>query len=453
MKAGRYLLFAAVSGMVAGSAAAQGGAGVELGAYGAWFVPDGDVASGSGAGAGARVSVPFAGRFAFDVDLGWHGAGGGALTAFVPAAVVLFGARSGTNGPFVGAGYARPSISLGGADAVADDAIVALAGYRRVVGRRTAIRLDARALMTPSSDLPGIDAALHGILTLGVSFFPARAPDPDQDADGVGDAGDRCHGTPTGTVVDELGCPRDSDADGVANGVDACPHTPVGTITTAIGCPLDADGDQVYDGMDQCPATPAGASVDVRGCPADADGDGVVDGPDRCPRTPVGAVVDEGGCPRDGDRDGVFDGPDRCPATPTGTAVGRDGCPVAPRDADTLFTPTRTSVVLRGVTFETGKARLLPQSTRVLDDVVTALIANPQWRVEVAGYTDNTGSAAANRRLSLARADAVRAYLVRHGVPESRLVARGYGPADPVASNASAAGRARNRRVELHQLE
>jgi outer membrane protein OmpA-like peptidoglycan-associated protein len=447
MKVRRYVLFAALSGLLVRPAATQGGAGVELGAYGAWFVPDGDVASGSGAGAGARVTLPFAGRLALDLDFGWHRAGGGDLTAFVPAATVLFGARSGTRGPFLGAGYARPSFAKDGADAVPDDAIVALAGYRHFLGRRTALRLDARALVTPASALT-VDDAIHGIVTLGVSFFPTRAPEPDQDADGVSDARDRCHGTAPRTVVDERGCPHDSDGDGVANGVDACPHTPTGTVTTADGCPLDEDGDQVYDGMDQCPRTPAGASVDLRGCPADADGDGVMDGPDRCPQTPAGAVVDERGCPRDGDGDGVLDGSDRCPDTAPGAAVGVDGCPIV-----ALFTPTRTTVELRGVSFETGKARLLPQSIQVLDEVAAALIANPQWRVEVAGYTDNTGSAAVNRRLSLARASAVRAYLVQRGVPASRLVARGYGPADPVASNATAAGRARNRRVELRQLE
>jgi outer membrane protein OmpA-like peptidoglycan-associated protein len=134
-------------------------------------------------------------------------------------------------------------------------------------------------------------------------------------------------------------------------------------------------------------------------------------------------------------------------------AVESDGCAPVRRAVDTLFTEARRSFELRGVYFETGKARLLPQSTAVLDEVAAALLANPQWRVEVAGYTDSTGSGAVNRRLSLARADAVRAYLVRAGVPPSRLVARGYGPSHPVAPNATAAGRARNRRVELRQLE
>jgi len=71
----------------------------------------------------------------------------------------------------------------------------------------------------------------------------------------------------------------------------------------------------------------------------------------------------------------------------------------------------------------------------------------------VAGHTDNTGSAATNRRLSLERATAVRRYLMLRGVPGDRLVAQGYGPSSPVAPNATAEGRARNRRVELRRLD
>lgn len=451
MNGRRSLLLAALTAAASLRAAAQSGAGIELGAYGAWFIPDGEVVSSSGAGAGGRATVPLGGRFGVELDLGWHRAGD--LTAFVPATAVLYGARAGTTGLFLGAGYARPSLGVDGSDAVADNALVALAGYRRFVARRVALRFDARALVSPASDLPGVDGAVHAILSFGVSFYPARAPDPDQDADGVTDAQDRCYATPAGAVVDDRGCPRDTDGDGVPNGADACPHTPAGTITTADGCPLDEDGDEVYDGMDQCPATTAGATVDVHGCPADSDGDGVVDGPDRCPRTPAGASVDAAGCPRDTDGDAVSDGVDRCPGTPHGAVVGDDGCPIGRRATDTLFTQTRASFELRGVSFEPGKARLLPQSTRGLDEVAAALIANPQWQVEVAGHTDSTGSAAVNQRLSQARATAVRAYLVSRGVPATRLVARGYGSSDPVASNATAEGRARNRRVELRKLD
>ena len=64
----------------------------------------------------------------------------------------------------------------------------------------------------------GLDRALHGMVTLGVSVFPARAPDPDQDADGVADPRDRCYGTPIGTVVDERGCPQHIEVRGQRGG-------------------------------------------------------------------------------------------------------------------------------------------------------------------------------------------------------------------------------------------
>ena len=88
----------------------------------------------------------------------------------------------------------------------------------------------------------------------------------------------------------------------------------------------------------------------------------------------------------------------------------------------------------------------------MLDVVAQSLIDNPEIRIEIAGYTDNTGSATVNTRLSQARALAVRAYLARKGVTPTRMVARGYGPSGPIATNTTVAGRAQNRRVELHKL-
>jgi outer membrane protein OmpA-like peptidoglycan-associated protein len=102
--------------------------------------------------------------------------------------------------------------------------------------------------------------------------------------------------------------------------------------------------------------------------------------------------------------------------------------------------------------FETGKSALKPESFTVLDIVAQSLNANPDIRIEIAGYTDNTGSEATNLRLSQARADAVRAYLGSKGVAPGRMVAKGYGAANPIAPNSTAAGRAQNRRVELRQL-
>src|SRR2546430_16025247 len=92
--------------------------------------------------------------------------------------------------------------------------------------------------------------------------------------------------------------------------------------------------------------------------------------------------------------------------------------------------------------FEIGKSALKPESFTVLDIVAQSLQANPDIRIEIAGYTDNTGAAATNARLSQARADAVRAYLATRGVAPNRMTAKGYGPANPIAANTTAAGRA-----------
>ena len=112
----------------------------------------------------------------------------------------------------------------------------------------------------------------------------------------------------------------------------------------------------------------------------------------------------------------------------------------------------RATLVLKGVNFQSGKSILTPSSYTVLDQVAASLRANPDIRIEIAGYTDNTGSAAINVRLSQERAAAVRSYLARKGVPPTRTIARGYGPRNPIAANSTSAGRAQNRRVELHKL-
>jgi len=227
--------------------------------------------------------------------------------------------------------------------------------------------------------------------------------------------------------------------------------------------PADSDGDGVPDRRDACPGTPNGATVDERGCPSDADNDGVFDGIDRCPGTPRGARVDAQGCPLDSDGDGVFDGLDQCPGTPAGEKVDERGCPVpvpkaAPPTSATfrgepLFTEERKVLVLRDVNFEVGKASLTAASREILDEVASSLKSIPEVRVEVAGHTDSTGSRALNQRLSQARAETVRQYLIDRGVEPHRLTARGYGPDQPVADNNTPDGRAMNRRVELVRID
>jgi OOP family OmpA-OmpF porin len=316
----------------------------------------------------------------------------------------------------------------------------------------------------------------------------ARGCPIDSDHDGVYDGLDKCPNTPAGAHVDANGCPTDEDVDGVPDGIDQCPNTPKGATVDAKGCPIDSDGDGVPDGIDQCPNTPPGATVDGVGCPLDSDKDGVPDGIDKCPNTPAGATVDANGCPLDGDLDGVPDGLDKCPNTPPGTKVDPSGCPlpveaVAPLapsapakcppappgskvDANgcmILFTPEaarpaapgappRPTLILTGVNFETGRSALTRDSYAVLDAVAASLLANPDIRIEIAGYTDSTGTKFGNLRLSQNRATAVRFYLARKGVPPIRMVAKGYGASGYIAPNKTPAGRAQNRRVELHKL-
>jgi outer membrane protein OmpA-like peptidoglycan-associated protein len=118
-----------------------------------------------------------------------------------------------------------------------------------------------------------------------------------------------------------------------------------------------------------------------------------------------------------------------------------------------LMAQRQTRVTLRGVNFELGKAVLLPISKEILQDVARSLVTNPVVRVEVAGHTDSTGSRAVNERLSLARAESVKAFLIENGVAADRMEVHGYASTQPVATNKTVSGRAQNRRVELRRID
>ena len=203
----------------------------------------------------------------------------------------------------------------------------------------------------------------------------------------------------------------------------------------------DSDGDGVNDSRDRCPNTPAGHAVDVNGCSLDSDGDGVVDADDQCPNTYRGAAVDATGCELDDDNDGVVNRLDKCPDTAEGVRVDVNGCEI------------KDVIELPGVNFETNSDRLLPGADDVLGDAAATLQKYPDLVVEVAGHTDSAGAADYNQGLSERRAATVRDYLINAGAAEANLSARGYGEAEPIADNATAEGRAQNRRVELRIIE
>ena len=203
-----------------------------------------------------------------------------------------------------------------------------------------------------------------------------------------------------------------------------------------VEAPVDSDGDGVVDELDACPDTPKGVTVDSKGCPLDSDNDGVPDYMDRCPGTPATVIVHSDGCPVDSDGDGVADYLDKCPNTPKGATVNEVGC--------WAFRATAL--------FDTNSSYVMRSAFTLLDEVVTILQENPEIKLEIQGHADNTGTPEYNLWLSERRANRVMDYLVGKGIDAGRLTARGYGSTQPVVSNDTAEGRARNRRVELKRV-
>ncbi len=141
------------------------------------------------------------------------------------------------------------------------------------------------------------------------------------------------------------------------------------------------------------------------------------------------------------DGDGVPNERDKCPNTRPGAVVDLDGCEV------------EAVISLENVHFDFDKATLRPEAIAILNDAAALLKTHERVVVEVAGHTDSRGTDQYNQGLSERRANAVRDYLVGQGVTASRLTARGYGEAQPVATNDTDAGRQLNRRVELIVLD
>lgn len=269
-------------------------------------------------------------------------------------------------------------------------------------------------------------------------------PDFDNDKDGIPDSLDNC--PDQAGIAENKGCPDvDTDNDGIVDRLDKCADK--AGIPENNGCPdVDTDNDGVVDRLDKCPEL-AGVKEN-EGCPdVDTDKDGVVDRLDKCPddAEDIDNFQDDDGCPDpDNDGDGILDVNDKCPNNP-GT-VATEGCPKTKEI-------TRGALVLKGVNFASGKAVLLASSYKVLDEIAESLREWPEVRVEVQGHTDNTGAAELNQTLSQERASAVREYLVNKGITPDRLTATGYGQNRPVGSNKTAAGRAKNRRVELNRID
>ncbi|MDO5969394.1 OmpA family protein [Flavivirga aquimarina] len=269
--------------------------------------------------------------------------------------------------------------------------------------------------------------------TAGISIKFGGA---DTDGDGIYDKDDACPDVPGLEAFN--GCP-DTDGDGIEDSKDSCPDE--AGLAEFDGCP-DTDSDGIADKDDNCP-TVAGLKA-LAGCP-DADGDGVRDSDDKCPNT-AGAPANNG-CPwPDTDGDGVLDKDDKCPDV-VGT-VANNGCPEVTEEVQKTLNEYAKTIL-----FDTGRSTIKTQSEAVLKDIIAILNEYSTATFTIEGHTDSTGRASTNQKLSEARANSVKDYLVANGINSSRLSAVGYGKDRPIDSNKTRKGRANNRRVEINLIK
>jgi type IX secretion system PorP/SprF family membrane protein len=231
----------------------------------------------------------------------------------------------------------------------------------------------------------------------------------------------------------------DIDKDGVADSIDHCPT--IAGVLENFGCPFsDKDKDGTPDYLDKCPELFGDAKSN--GCPtSDKDNDGILDYMDKCPE--LAGDAKNNGCPvPDKDADGIPDDLDNCPNT-KGTN-DNNGCPVV--------TAAQKDVVSKAITnleFESNKATIKQESFLGLDMLAVLLAEKPDWKLKLAGHTDDVGGDEVNMQLSKDRAESVQNYLVNKGISSSRFIVEYYGKTKPISSNNNDAGRKLNRRVEM----
>lgn len=297
-----------------------------------------------------------------------------------------------------------------------------VAGVKLDITKKLSLFVEMNTLLATTEELDGAAIDIKNDKFSGgkIGFFFKIGGPKDQDHDGVPDDEDECPDTPLGVQVNEKGCPPDRDLDGIPDYQDDCPDDP--GLPEFNGCP-DRDGDGIMDKEDDCPDLPG--VPEYKGCP-DTDGDGVIDPKDLCPDTPAGMVVDEYGCPIDSDGDGLFDDVDHCPNEYG--PMEYLGCPEPP---DVGWPDTKSDVPPE-VYFETDKYELTPEAEDELQKIVKFLIDNSLMNIRLFGQADPRGTDEHNKELSARRVETVKKFLIKKGIPESRILVKALGEAQEV---------------------
>jgi outer membrane protein OmpA-like peptidoglycan-associated protein len=257
----------------------------------------------------------------------------------------------------------------------------------------------------------------------------------------------------------------DSDGDGLKDGEEVKKY---GTNPTL----LDTDGDGLNDGEE----------VNVyktNPIKADSDQDGLTDGDEilKYKTDPLKADTDGEGL-NDGDEvknyktdplktdtdgDGLFDGEEVLKHKTDPLKKDTDGGTVDdlteltrgtnPVDPNDDVVKIGVPIVLEGVTFETNKTDITPESSQILRSALKTLTTYPEIQVEISGHTDNVGNKQSNIKLSQRRADSVRNWLLERGIVAGRIVAKGYGPEFPIVPNDTPENKRKNRRIEFKRIK
>ncbi len=301
-----------------------------------------------------------------------------------------------------------------------------------------------------------------GFLNANLSFMYHFKSDADRDGDGIYDSEDSDPYNPEDFdgFADHDGAPDpDNDGDGIPDLRDAAPNEAedMDGFEDHDGIPdLDNDGDGIPDSKDAAPdhAEDFDDFEDSDGMPdPDNDGDGIPDVRDAAPNVAEDkdGFQDQDGIPDpDNDGDGIPDVEDAAPNHPE-TVNGYQDDDGAPDTVPWLRIGERR--VMEGVSFHSGSDRLSSTSYQILEKIARILKQEQDISLEIRGYTDNRGHAESNLRLSLRRANSVRAFLISKGVEPARLICTGYGEANPIAPNETAEGRRANRRIELVRIK